>query len=83
MKELSQRLEVAAAVLDELSRGSARRSELEKRIFRSKDITVSRFRCIMVFLVLDGDIEKLSGDRFTPYRLTAKGEAFLAWRATH
>ena len=81
MKELSQRLEIAKAILKELSEGSVRRSELEKHIFHSHDITLSRFRCMMAFLVKDGDIEKLSGDRFTPYRITAKGELFLIWRA--
>jgi predicted transcriptional regulator len=73
-------LEIAKAILKELSERSARRSELEKHIFRSHDITVSRFRCMMAFLVEDGDIKKLDGDRFSPYRITAKGEAFLAWR---
>jgi predicted transcriptional regulator len=80
MKELSQRLHVASIILEVLSKGSARRSELEKRIFHSSDITLSRFRCIMAFLLQDGDIVKLEGDRFTPYKITEKGEAFLAWR---
>jgi predicted transcriptional regulator len=74
-------LEIARAILKELSAGSVRRSELEKHIFHSHDITLSRFRCMMTFLVMDGDIEKLEGDRFTPYSITAKGKAFLAWRA--
>ena len=74
-------MEIARAILKEFSAGSVRRSELEKHIFRSHDITLSRFRCMMTFLVIDGDIEKLEGDRFTPYQITAKGKAFLAWRA--
>jgi predicted transcriptional regulator len=80
-KELGQRLEIARAIIKELSEGSVRRSQLEKHIFRSHDITLSRFRCMMAFLVVDGDIEKLEGDRFAPYRITAKGRAFLAWRS--
>jgi predicted transcriptional regulator len=73
-------LEIAKAILKVLSKGSVRRSELEKHVFRSCDVTISRFRCMMAFLVQDGDIEKLDGDRFTPYRITAKGKAFLTWR---
>jgi predicted transcriptional regulator len=80
MKELSQRMEVATAILKVLSDNSARRTELEKKVFRSHDITLSRFRCMLVFLVKDGDVVKLKGDRFMPYKITAKGEAFLAWR---
>ena len=81
MKELSQRLEVAKTILHTLSGGSFGRSELEKRVYHSSDITTARFRCILTFLLNDGDIEKLPGDRFSPYRITEKGKVFLVWRA--
>jgi predicted transcriptional regulator len=74
-------MEVAKAILQILSGGSLGRTELEKRVFRSSDITMSRFRCMLTFLLDDGDIEKIPGDRFSPYRLTVKGKEFLAWRA--
>lgn len=75
-------MEVASAILKVLSDGSVGRTELEKRVFRSYDITLSRFRCMLAFLVKDGNVVKLKGDRFMPYQITAKGKAFLAWRAS-
>lgn len=81
MNELSERLGMAEGILKELSRGLLRRTELEKRVFRNRDISYSCFSSLFAFLVVDGDIEKVSADKMAPFRLTDKGKAFLAWRA--
>ncbi|HSV49745.1 MAG TPA: hypothetical protein VLH35_05465 [Candidatus Acidoferrales bacterium] len=81
MVEFGERLGMAEGILKELSRGPVRRTELEKRVFRSKDISFSCFSSLFAFLVVDGDIEKVNSDRTAPFRLTEKGKAFLAWRA--
>lgn len=82
MRELSERLEVAEAILKELSRGSIRRTALEKRVFKNRDISYSCFSNMFAFLVCDGEIEKCSAERTAPFSLTEKGKAFLTWRAT-
>lgn len=81
MTELGVRLQVAEVILKELSRGSVRRCELEKRVFRSRDISYSCFCSMFAFLVVDGDVERVDVGKFSPFRLTEKGKCFLAWRA--
>jgi len=79
--KLSGRLEVAAIILKEVSRGPIRRIELEKRVLRAHDVSYSCFSSLFDFLLLDGDIEKVSQEKFAPFRITEKGKAFLAWRS--
>jgi predicted transcriptional regulator len=79
--KLSGRLEVAAIILKEVSRGPIRRIELEKRVFRTKEVSYSCFSNMFDFLVMDCDIEKVSQEKFAPFRITEKGKAFLAWRS--
>lgn len=74
-------MEVAEAVLKTLSLGSLRRTALEKRVFKSRDISYSCFSAMFAFLVCDGDIEKAGVERLAPFRLTERGKMFLAWRA--
>jgi predicted transcriptional regulator len=81
MSDLNMRLEIAEIILREVSRGPIRRIELEKRVFKSRDVTYSCFSNMFAFLVVDGDIVKVSGERTAPFKLTEKGKAFLAWRA--
>lgn len=81
MVEFGERLGIAEVILKEVSRGPVRRTELEKRVFRNRDISYSCFSSMFEFLVVDGDIEKVSADKMAPYRLTDKGKAFLTWRA--
>ena len=81
MGELNQRLEVAEAILKILSYGSLRRTALEKKVFRTKDISYACFSRMFAFLVCDGEIEKVEAEKTAPFQLTAKGKAFLAWRA--
>ena len=80
-KELGGRLGVAEAILKELSRGSVRRTALEKRVCKSTGISYACFSGMFVWLVCDGDVEKCSCDYNAPFRITRKGEASLAWRA--
>jgi predicted transcriptional regulator len=80
MKDLGEHLEIAEAILKELTRGSLRRTALEKRVFKSKEISYSTFGWMFAFLVADGDIEKVSALHEAPFRLTEKGKAFLVWR---
>ena len=81
MKELSERLAVAEAILRVLSGGSLRRTALEKRVFKSRDVSYSCFSSMFAFLVFDGDVEKVGVEKTAPFRITKKGEAFLVWRA--
>ena len=79
--KLSGRLEVAAIILKEVSRGPIRRIALEKRVLRAHDVSYSCFNSLFDFLLIDGDIEKVSQDKFAPFQITEKGKAFLAWRS--
>jgi predicted transcriptional regulator len=74
-------LEVAEVILKALSVGSLRRTALEKRVFRSRDISRSSFDSMFAFLVSDGDVEKDGVERLAPFRLTERGKAFLVWRS--
>jgi hypothetical protein len=76
MGELVERLGVAHAILKTLSYGPMRRTALEKRLFRTKDISYACFSNMFAFLVVDGDIEKVSAERTAPYQLTEKGKLF-------
>ncbi len=80
MGELIDRLGVAEAILKTLSYGPMRRTALEKRLFRTKDISYACFSGMFAFLVIDGDIEKESAEKTAPFRITEKGRLFLAWR---
>lgn len=81
MREFGERLQVAEAILRELSRASLRRVDLEKRVLKATDFTHTSFDTMFAFLVCDGDLEKASADHFAPFRLTNRGKDFLAWRA--
>jgi predicted transcriptional regulator len=81
MGEFGERLDVAEAILKTLSYAPMRRTALEKKVFRTKDISYSCFSNMFAFLVCDGDIEKVSAEKTAPFRLTEKGKLFLAWRA--
>jgi predicted transcriptional regulator len=81
VKELGERLNVAECILRVLSAGSLRRTALEKKVFRSREISYSCFSCMFAFLVSDGDVEKVSAEHKAPFRLTEKGKAFLEWRS--
>ncbi len=81
MGELIDRIDVAEAILKILSYGPMRRTAIEKKAFRTKDISYACFSGIFAFLVVDGDIEKSGVERTAPYQLTDKGKLFLAWRA--
>ena len=81
MTAFGERLDIAAIILKEVSRGPIRRTELEKRVFRNKDVSYSCFGSMFAFLVCDGDLEKVSCAKTAPFRLTDKGKAFLSWRA--
>jgi predicted transcriptional regulator len=79
-KVLGKRLEVAEAILKELSKGSLRRSVLEKKVSKSRAVSYWCFRNVFAFLCRDGDIEKCSLEHRAGYRLTERGKQFLAWR---
>ncbi len=81
MGVLTERLEVAEGILKTLSFVPMRRTALEKKVFHNKDISYACFSNMFAFLVIDGDIEKVSAERTAPFRLTEKGKMFLAWRA--
>jgi predicted transcriptional regulator len=81
MGEFIDRLNVAEAILKTLSYAPMRRTALEKKVFRTKDISYACFSGMFAFLVIDGDIEKVSAEKTAPFRLTEKGKSFLAWRA--
>jgi predicted transcriptional regulator len=81
MGDLVDRLEVAENILKTLSYAPMRRTALEKKVFRTKDISYACFSNMFAFLVVDGDIEKVTADKLSPFKLTEKGKLFLAWRA--
>ena len=77
---MGERLAVAEIILHELSRVSLHRVDLERRVFK-RDIGRSSFDGMFAFLVSDGDIQKVGVECRAPFRLTEKGQRFLAWRA--
>jgi predicted transcriptional regulator len=81
MGEFADRLQVAEDILKALSYAPMRRTALEKKVFRTKDVSYSCFSTMFAFLVVNGDIEKVTAERTAPFRLTEKGKLFLAWRA--
>jgi len=81
MGDITDRLEVAEGILKTLSYAPMRRTALEKKVFRTKDISYSCFSAMFAFLVCDGDIEKVTAEKTAPYKLTEKGKKFLEWRA--
>ena len=80
MRKLGDRLAVAELILRELSWGCLHRVDLERRVFK-RDIGRSSFDGMFAFLVSDGDIQKVGLECRAPFRLTEKGQRFLAWRA--
>jgi DNA-binding PadR family transcriptional regulator len=80
MRKLGERLAVAEIILHELSRSSMHRADLERRVFK-RDIGRSSFDGMFAFLVSDGDIQKAGLECRAPFRLTEKGQRFLAWRS--
>lgn len=80
MTNLSKRLMIAEIILHELSWGCLHRADLERRVFK-RDIGRSSFDGMFAFLVSDGDIQKAGLECRAPFRLTEKGQKFLAWRA--
>jgi predicted transcriptional regulator len=80
MTNLSKRLMIAEIILRELSWGCLHRADLERRVFK-RDIGRSSFDGMFAFLVHDGDIQKAGLECRAPFRLTEKGQRFLAWRA--
>jgi predicted transcriptional regulator len=81
MGDLIDRLEVAENILKTLSFAPMRRTALEKKLFRTKDVSYACFSNMFAFLVVDGDIEKVTAEKTAPFQLTEKGKLFLAWRA--
>jgi Predicted transcriptional regulator len=81
MGDITHRLDVAEGILKTLSYAPMRRTTLEKKVFRTKDISYSCFSSMFAFLLCDGDIEKVTAEKTAPYKLTEKGKKFLAWRA--
>jgi predicted transcriptional regulator len=79
-KVLGKRLEIAEAILKELSKSSLRRSALERKVSKNRFVSYWCFRNVFSFLSLDGDIEKCSFEHRAAYRLTERGKQFLAWR---
>jgi predicted transcriptional regulator len=81
LSKLNDRLDVARAILKELSKGSLRRTALEKRVFKNANVSYGEFDRMFAFLCQDGDVEKCSSEHTGAYRLTERGKVFLAWRA--
>jgi predicted transcriptional regulator len=81
MGDITDRLTVAEGILKTLSYAPMRRTALEKKVFRTKDISYACFSSMFAFLVCDGDIEKVTAEKTAPYKLTEKGKKFLEWRA--
>ena len=69
-------------VLRELSREPLSYSVLEKRSRSQGEMSYACFESIFRFLVEDGDVEKCGREHRAPFRITEKGKAFLAWRAS-
>ena len=82
MGKLNDRLNIAEAILKGLSRGSFRRTALEKHVFKSSNVSYGEFDRMFAFLCQDGDVEKCSSEHTGAYRLTERGKQFLAWRAS-
>jgi hypothetical protein len=82
MNDLKTRLGFARVVLRELSREPLSRTNLEKRSRSRGEMSYACFWGIFRFLVEDGDVEKCGSEHRAPFRLTERGKAFLAWRAT-
>ena len=83
MAKLGERLHMVEEILKHLSHGPVNRIELAKRLCKSSDVSISCFDELFSFLIIDGDLEKVSEDFRAPFRLTNRGKAFLVWRATH
>lgn len=79
---LRGRLEFARVVLRELSREPLSHSVLEKRSRVRGELSYACFEGIFRFLVEDGDVEKCGSELRASFRITERGKAFLAWRAT-
>lgn len=82
MRELKERLELAGVVLRELSREPLSHTILEKKVRNRGGATYATFEGIFRFLIDDGDIEKCGVELRAPFRITERGKAFLAWRAS-
>ena len=80
MGDMVDRLKVAEGILRSLGYAPMRRTALEKKVFRTKDVSYACFSSMFAFLICDGDIEKVAADKTAPFQLTEKGKRFLAWR---
>ena len=76
--DLLRRLEDATLVLHVLSREPLSRTLLEQRCLGK--LSHACFDAAFFWLKFDGDIEKCTAESRAPFRVTVKGEAFLAWR---
>jgi DNA-binding PadR family transcriptional regulator len=76
MRCLHERLRLAKTVLNELSRQSLCRTELEKRTVKKLG-THATFEGIFQYLALNGYLQKSEQKHRAPYVLTEKGRRFL------
>lgn len=83
MKALKENIERMRVVLCELSHGSLSYTALGKRFIQKTSGSIANFESTFRFLVEDGNIEKCGFEHRAPFRITHKGKAFLAWRASN
>ncbi len=83
MKALKENIERMRVVLCELSQCSLTYTALGKRFIQKTSGSIANFESSFRFLVEDGCIEKCSVEYRAPFRITQKGKAFLAWRASN
>ena len=76
MRRLSDRMDLAKIVLNELKRQSLSRTDLENRTVR-KAGTHATFEGIFRFLVQSGYVQKNGQKHRAPYVITEKGGKFL------
>ena len=74
-----ERLTVAKIVLLELAREPLSHSVLSDKAC-VKGVSHGCFEAAFAFLVADGDVEKCGVEHRAPFRVTDKGQCFLAWR---